>query len=82
VYAQNSVTVAPGTLLVAFSDGLTESENVFGEQFGVARLKEEVFRQRDMAALDLGEKLVSVAEQWSGTSEQADDMTVVIARMG
>jgi sigma-B regulation protein RsbU (phosphoserine phosphatase) len=82
VYAQNSVEVAPGTLLVVFSDGLTEPENVYGEQFGVARLKDEVLRQCDMPAPDLAEKLISVAEQWSGTSEQADDMTVVVARMG
>jgi phosphoserine phosphatase RsbU/P len=82
VYGLNSVEVAPGTLLVAFSDGLTEPENVYGEQFGVARLRDEVLRQRDMPVLDLAENLVSVAEQWSGTSEQADDMTVVVARMG
>jgi serine phosphatase RsbU (regulator of sigma subunit) len=68
-------------LLLAFSDGLTEPENVFGEQFGVARLREEVLRERNAPARKLAEDLINSAEHWSGTPEQADDMTVVIARM-
>ena len=41
--------VEPGSLLVAFSDGLTEPENVYGEEFGMERLKEEILRQREYA---------------------------------
>jgi hypothetical protein len=26
--------------------------------------------------------LIAAAEKWAGTAEQADDMTVVVARMG
>jgi sigma-B regulation protein RsbU (phosphoserine phosphatase) len=74
--------VVPGALLVAFSDGLTEPENVYGEEFGTERLQSEVLRQRDAPALALAESLIVAAEQWAGTPEQADDMTVVVVRMG
>jgi sigma-B regulation protein RsbU (phosphoserine phosphatase) len=80
-YAECTLPVGPGTLLVAFSDGLTEPESVYGEEFGMARLHAEVLRLRGASAARIAENLVAAAEQWSGTPEQADDMTVVVARM-
>ncbi len=80
-YTECTIHVAPGSLLVAFSDGLTEPESVYGEEFGVERLKAEVVRQRDAPVGTLAENLVAAAEQWAGTPEQADDITVVVARM-
>ena len=66
---------------MVFSDGLTEPENVFGEEFGVERLRDELLRERNAPANKLAEDLIESAERWSGAAEQADDMTVVIARM-
>lgn len=80
-YTQGTIAVAPGSLLVGFSDGLTEPESVYGEEFGVERLKSEVLRQRDASAARLAENLFVAVEQWAGTPEQADDMTIVVARM-
>jgi sigma-B regulation protein RsbU (phosphoserine phosphatase) len=81
-YTQGSLKVAPGSVLVAFSDGLTEAENVYGEEFGMQRLKEEVMRQRNASPQRLAENLIAATEQWAGTPEQADDITVVVAKMG
>lgn len=81
-YVECTLQVGPGTLLVAFSDGLTEPESVYGEEFGMARLNAEVLRLRGARAARIAENLVAAAEQWAGTPEQADDMTVVVARMG
>jgi sigma-B regulation protein RsbU (phosphoserine phosphatase) len=81
-YTQGTIEVVPGALLVAYSDGLTEPENVYGEEFGTERLKSEVLRQRNAPASVLAENLIAAAEQWAGTPEQADDMTVVVVRMG
>jgi phosphoserine phosphatase RsbU/P len=80
-YTECTLSVAAKSLLVAFSDGLTEPESVYGEEFGTERLKAEIVRQRDVPAQRLAENLLAASEQWSGTPEQADDMTVVIARM-
>jgi len=81
-YTERTVEVSPRSVLVVYSDGITEPENVYGEEFGMQRLKAEVLRQKDLPVERLAESLVSSAEQWAGTPEQADDMTVVIARMG
>ncbi|MFZ0981289.1 MAG: PP2C family protein-serine/threonine phosphatase, partial [Candidatus Acidiferrales bacterium] len=81
-YTERTVEVTPGSLLVVFSDGITEPENVYGEEFGIQRLKAEVMRQRDLPVETLAKNVISAAEQWAGTPDQADDMTVVVARMG
>jgi len=80
-YTECTLPVKPGSLLVAFSDGLTEPENVYGEEFGTARLKAEVLAHREMPAAKIADKLITAVEQWAGTPEQSDDMTVVVARM-
>jgi sigma-B regulation protein RsbU (phosphoserine phosphatase) len=81
-YTQGVIKVAPGSLLVMFSDGLTEPENVYGEEFGIKRLKDEVMKQSTMPLEKLAENLIASADQWAGAADQADDITVVIARMG
>jgi len=79
-YKQVRVPAAPGSLFVGFSDGLLEPENVYGEEFGTARLAAEVLRLRDLPVERVAEGLLSAVEQWAGSPEQADDMTVIVAR--
>ncbi len=79
-YQQGTIQAKSGGLLVAFSDGLLEPENVYGEEFGAERLAAEVLRLRDLPAQRLAENLLASVEQWAGTPEQADDMTVIVAR--
>lgn len=79
-YQQGTIEAQSGGLLVAFSDGLLEPENVYGEEFGTERLAGEVLRLRDVPAERLAENLLASVEQWAGTPEQADDMTVIVAR--
>ena len=81
-FTQGVIKVEPGSLLVLFSDGLTEPENVYGEEFGRLRVRAEILRQVNLPPQRLAENLIAAAEQWAGTPEQADDITVVVAHMG
>lgn len=80
-YEQGVLEVAPDSLLVGYSDGLVEPENVYGEEFGILRLKEAAIRVQAAAPLMVAESLMAAAEEWAGTPEQADDMTVIVARL-
>jgi serine phosphatase RsbU (regulator of sigma subunit) len=42
---------------------------------------DEVLRRSASSPARLAEDLVAAAEQWGGSPEQADDMTVVVARL-
>ena len=78
-YEEGSITIEPGSLLAAYSDGITEPENAYGEQFGKQRLIEVIQRNREQRPEDLLAAVVASVDQWAGTPQQADDMTVVIA---
>ena len=77
--AQGSIEIEPGGLLIAYSDGLIEPENVYGEEFGTERLIDVAKRNRDASPQVIASALMRAAEEWSGSPEQADDMTVVVA---
>ncbi len=80
-YEQGVITVEPGSLLVAYSDGLIEPENVYGEEFGEKRLTELALRHANASPHAVADALMAAAEEWAGSPEQADDMTIIVARM-
>jgi sigma-B regulation protein RsbU (phosphoserine phosphatase) len=81
VYEEGSLTIGQDSLLIGYSDGLIEPENVYGEEFGIRRLEEAAVRVQGAAPLMVAESLMAAAEEWAGTPEQADDMTVIVARL-
>jgi sigma-B regulation protein RsbU (phosphoserine phosphatase) len=80
-YEEGLLSVSADSLLVGYSDGLVEPENVYGEEFGIKRLEDAAIRVKGAAPLMVAESLMAAAEEWAGTPEQADDMTVVVARL-
>jgi sigma-B regulation protein RsbU (phosphoserine phosphatase) len=81
VYEEGSLSVGADSVLIGYSDGLVEPENVYGEEFGIRRLKEAATRLQGAAPLMVAESLMASVEEWAGTPEQADDMTVIVARL-
>ncbi|MBS1815538.1 MAG: SpoIIE family protein phosphatase [Acidobacteria bacterium] len=78
-YEEEAQTLGPGDLLIAFSDGVTEPENDFGE-FGEVRLM-EVVRENRHASLDvISARVMEALDAWIGAEEQPDDITLVLAR--
>jgi sigma-B regulation protein RsbU (phosphoserine phosphatase) len=79
-FAQGTIEIEAGGLLIVFSDGLIEPENVYGEEFGTERLIQVARQNQNESPQAIVEALMRAAEQWSSSPEQADDMTVVVAR--
>jgi sigma-B regulation protein RsbU (phosphoserine phosphatase) len=78
-YQEQTVQLQPGDLFIAFSDGMTEPENDFGE-FGEERLVETISAYRNQPLDRLTEHAVSAVQDWIGAQEQPDDVTLVLAR--
>lgn len=79
-YGEATVQLEPGDLVVAYTDGIVEPENTYGEMFGEERLQEMLIKH---AHTDSGEIMARVMEavvQWTGSSELQDDMTMLVAR--
>ena len=78
-YDESTIAMQPGDIFVAFSDGVTEPENEFGE-FGVERLIELIQEHRQQPLSRIGDVITSSVTDWIGGAEQPDDVTVVLAR--
>ena len=71
--------LSPGDTLVLYTDGVTESLNADGEEFGEERLIERLRQCRHMPPAVLISCLVEDVRQFS-PNEQRDDITLLIAR--
>ena len=78
-YDEVSVQLNSGDIFLAYSDGITEPENDFGE-FGEHRLIELVRDNRDLPLARISEIVTAAVDDWIGANEQPDDVTLVLAR--
>jgi phosphoserine phosphatase RsbU/P len=78
-YPEASVALRQGELFVAYSDGVTEPENDFGE-FGEQRLIDLVWEHREQPLARISEIVTGAVADWIGANEQPDDITLVLAR--
>lgn len=79
-YEEESVPLGCGDLLVAYTDGITEPENAYGEDFGAERLADVVLRHRNCCPDEIVAKVLEAVRDWDKSAEQADDMTLMIVR--
>ncbi len=78
-YDEGSVQMHAGEIFVAYSDGVTEPENDFGE-FGESRLIDIVRENRDASLTQISQAVTLAVDDWIGDNEQPDDVTLVLAR--
>jgi len=68
----------PGDTLVLYTDGMTESFNDSGEEFGEQRLIEALQRHRGESSQALVSSLLDEVRQFN-PNEQQDDITLIVA---
>lgn len=79
-YEEKKVELRPGDLLVAFTDGIVEPENEYGEPFGEDNLVDLLLRYGQRETKEIITRVMETVEQWTGSSELYDDMTLLVAR--
>ncbi len=78
-HEEDTIGLRPGDIFLAYSDGVTEPENEFGE-FGEQRLIQTVLENRHLPLARISEEVLSAVQGWIGAAEQPDDVTLVLAR--
>ena len=73
------IALAPGDLLVMYTEGVSEAFNEAGEEFGEKRLLEVMRSSNSASAAALLAGLSSAVQKFSN-GIQADDLTLVVAR--
>jgi phosphoserine phosphatase RsbU/P len=80
VYEERTVSLEHGDMLVAYTDGLVEPENAYGEMYGEERLTELCLKYNRADSSEIIARAMEAVVQWTGSSELQDDMTMVVAR--
>jgi phosphoserine phosphatase RsbU/P len=78
-YDESTLVMQAGDIFVAYSDGVTEPENEFGE-FGEDRLIALIQEHRNKPLPRITEIVTGAVADWIGNAEQPDDVTIVLAR--
>lgn len=74
------VPLAPGDMLLLFTDGFFEWSRPDGEQFGTDRLTDVVRRHRDLPAAEIIRLVYAAVVEFSEGTKQADDCTAVLVK--
>jgi len=74
-----TIRLNAGDVLVLYSDGITESANAVGEEFGRDRLIELVRRHRASGVREIVSEIVEEVGRFSD-GEQQDDITAIVAK--
>ena len=80
-FQQASVTLAPGDLLVLYTDGVSEAMNPQDEEWGEARMLEALERCYGLGAQQTLEYTMAAADEFASGAPQHDDMTLVVLRV-
>jgi serine phosphatase RsbU (regulator of sigma subunit) len=79
-YTASCVALRPGDTLVLYSDGVTEAMDPHEQMFGVDRLREVLSGQHEAPLEALQKTILESVHAFSRGANQADDITVVVAR--
>jgi sigma-B regulation protein RsbU (phosphoserine phosphatase) len=79
-YDEEPVRLAPGDVVVAFSDGVSEALNEAGDEFTDERLLASVAAHRGKAPQELLLGLLADVRTFCGSATPTDDVTMVVVR--
>jgi serine phosphatase RsbU (regulator of sigma subunit) len=79
-YRDATTALAPGDLLVIFTDGVTEAVDTSEQEFGEARLEEILRRNGTDTSAEICDRIVAAVRDFESGADQNDDITLVVAR--
>lgn len=79
-FSQQQLTIAPGTTIFLYTDGLNEAEDCHHEQFGMERMRqvaEQQLAEGKHQPQSLVNKMTAAVHAFVGEAEQSDDLTML-----
>jgi phosphoserine phosphatase RsbU/P len=81
-YQKAKLGLSPGSVVVFYTDGAVEAMNAKEELYGFDRFLDSVREGRDLESPALLDKLFDDIARFVGDTEQHDDITIIVARVG
>jgi sigma-B regulation protein RsbU (phosphoserine phosphatase) len=79
-YKLGKVELTKGDILLYYTDGITEAENNKRDMFGIDRLKDIIYDNREKSAEEVKIAILEAINDFRGDYEQVDDLTFVVIR--
>jgi sigma-B regulation protein RsbU (phosphoserine phosphatase) len=79
-YAQCSVHLDPGDLLVCYTDGVTDAIDASGQAFGMERLQRVVLDRSHEPAAELMAELEGAIEAFVRDTTPFDDVAIIVLK--
>ncbi|HEY0192604.1 MAG TPA: SpoIIE family protein phosphatase [Kofleriaceae bacterium] len=80
-YEAKTTELAPGDVLVWYTDGIVECENATGEEYGEKRFRASVRRAAHLGVGDMRNAIVNDAVAFFDETPRKDDITMVVGRI-
>ena len=80
-YTQAKTKLAPGDVVVMYTDGVTEAVNSANDMFGDERLEELVVRIRELSAEQIQTRILEEVSSFTGDLPQGDDITLITLKL-
>lgn len=80
VYESKTFTLAPGDLLLLYSDGVTDAITHDETDFGVERTVEVLRAHRHLPAAEIEDRLFDAIDEFAAGTPQFDDITVMVIK--
>ena len=80
-YESGSVDLAPGDLLVACTDGITEAMDADGNEYGKPRLAESVCKCREQAPKEVLRRILEEVDAHSQGGIHEDDRVLMVMKV-
>ena len=79
-FQQERLTLEPGDVVIAFSDGVSEAMSQSGEEFGDERLVDVARAGVGLSVEEQVDRIVSAVREFTRGAPQSDDITVMVVR--
>jgi serine phosphatase RsbU (regulator of sigma subunit)/CHASE2 domain-containing sensor protein len=76
-YVPRSIALAPGDMVLLYTDGVTEAESSHSAQFGEKRLEQAILEMRGDPARRVVEHVIKRVAEFAKGAAQSDDITCV-----
>jgi len=77
---QTEVALNTGDVVVLYTDGITEAENIEQEEYGIERLSDVVKQHWQNSAKDLRQAVLDDVRQFVGKQKFLDDITLLVLK--
>ncbi len=78
VYEESTLTLTAGDRIILYTDGVTECENIFGEQFTLQRFQDLLREHGQKPLRDMIAAIHQALVAWRGSSGFDDDVSLLI----